>query len=182
MSPRILCSVGTRPEAIKMAPVILALRAHPEADVRVLATAQHRELLDEVLDLFDIRPDIDLDLMEHDQKLPELTARLITPIDEVLERSSHVNTIAPEDCIGAISRVLSVEQISDQLEAVRVKTLGLKNVDVEQELVDVEIPETLLDDQERKPSQIEAICADQCHILSDRIALQAVRTIIRPCC
>ncbi|MAW78570.1 MAG: hypothetical protein CMJ95_14475 [Planctomycetes bacterium] len=103
-------------------------------------------------------------------------------IDEVLERSSHVNTIAPEDCIGAISRVLSVEQISDQLEAVRVKTLGLKNVDVEQELVDAEIPETLLDDQERKPSQIEAICADQCHILSDRIALQAVRTIIRPCC
>ncbi|NQZ96672.1 MAG: UDP-N-acetylglucosamine 2-epimerase (non-hydrolyzing) [Myxococcales bacterium] len=86
MSPRILCSIGTRPEAIKMAPVILALRAHPEADVRVLATAQHRELLDEVLDLFDIRPDIDLDLMEHDQKLPELTARLITPIDEVLER------------------------------------------------------------------------------------------------
>ncbi|MGE4620418.1 MAG: hypothetical protein AAEJ04_11485 [Planctomycetota bacterium] len=102
-------------------------------------------------------------------------------IDEVLEQSSHVNTIAPEDCIGAISRVLSVEQISDRLEAVRVKTLGLKNVDVERELVGVEIPEMLLDDQQRKPSEIEAISAEQCPILSQRIALQAVRTIIRPC-
>lgn len=102
-------------------------------------------------------------------------------IDEVLEKSSHINTITPEDRIGAISRVLSVEQISDQLEAVRVKTLGLKNVDVEQELVGIDIPEELLDDQERKPSDIEAICADQCPILCNRIALQAVRTIIRPC-
>ena len=101
-------------------------------------------------------------------------------LDEVLERSSHVNTIAPEDSIGAISRVLSVEKIDAHLEAVRVKTLGLKNVDVEKELIGVEIPETLLDEQERKPSEIEAICQTQCPILSGRIALQAIRTIIRP--
>jgi hypothetical protein len=102
-------------------------------------------------------------------------------IDEVLERSSHVNTIAPEDSIGAISRVLSVEQINGNLETVRVKTLGLKNVDIGRELIGVEIPAALLDDRERKPSEIEAICQTQCPTLSGRIALQAVRTILRPC-
>ena len=102
-------------------------------------------------------------------------------IDEVLERSSHVNTIAPEDSIGAVSRVLSVERIAGNLEAVRVKTLGLKNVAVGQELIEVEIPEALLDDHERKPSEVEGICRKQCPTLSGRIALQAVRTILRPC-
>ena len=101
-------------------------------------------------------------------------------IDEVLERSSHVNTVAPEDRIGAISRVLSIENVSDELEMVRVKTLGLKNVDVEEELIGVDIPLTLLDERERKPSEIEAVCQAQCPTLSGRIALQAVRTILRP--
>ncbi len=101
-------------------------------------------------------------------------------LDEVLERSSHVNTIAPEDRIGAVSRILSVEQIDNNLEAVRIKTLGFKNVDVEKELIGVEIPADLLDDQERKPSEIETICQAQCPTLSGKIALQAIRTVIRP--
>lgn len=101
-------------------------------------------------------------------------------LDEVLERSSHINTVAPEDRIGAISRVLSVEQSDGPLQAVRIKTLGLKNVDVERELVGVEIPAELLDDQQRKPSEIEAICQQSCPVLSGKIALQAVRTIFRP--
>ena len=101
-------------------------------------------------------------------------------LDEVLERSSHVNTVAPEDRIGAVSRILSVEQIDGHLQAVRIKTLGLKNVDVEKELVGVEIPAELLDDQSRKPSEIETICQQQCPVLAGKIALQAVRTIIRP--
>ena len=81
---RILTVVGTRPEAIKMAPVIRALKAEPWADVRVLATAQHRQMLDQVLDAFDIVPDIDLDIMLPGQSLPELTSRLLTRMDAVL--------------------------------------------------------------------------------------------------
>ncbi len=81
-SKHILCIVGTRPEGIKMAPLIRALKREPWAKVTVLATAQHRDLLDQVLALFDIRPDVDLDIMRPDQKLPELTARLITALDD----------------------------------------------------------------------------------------------------
>lgn len=77
----ILCIVGTRPEGIKMAPLIQALKREPWARVTVLATAQHRDLLDQVLALFDIQPDVDLDIMRANQALPELTARLITALD-----------------------------------------------------------------------------------------------------
>jgi UDP-N-acetylglucosamine 2-epimerase (non-hydrolysing) len=82
---RILVAVGTRPEAIKMAPVILALQEQPWADVRVMATAQHRQMLDQVLQAFGIVPDIDLNVMRPNQTLPALTARLITELDAVLE-------------------------------------------------------------------------------------------------
>lgn len=78
---RILCVVGTRPEGIKMAPVIQALQREAWAQVTVLATAQHRDLLDQVLRLFDIVPDADLDLMRADQDLAALTARLIPALD-----------------------------------------------------------------------------------------------------
>lgn len=81
---KILCVVGTRPEAIKMAPVILALKKEPWANVRVLATAQHRHMLDQVLSFFDIEPDIDLDIMRPNQALTTLTARLLLELDDVL--------------------------------------------------------------------------------------------------
>lgn len=81
---KILCVVGTRPEAIKMAPVILALKKEPWADVRVLATAQHRHMLDQVLNFFGIEPDIDLDIMRPNQALTTLTARLLLDLDDVL--------------------------------------------------------------------------------------------------
>ena len=81
---RIVCVVGTRPEAIKMAPVILALNNEPWAKVRVLATAQHRQMLDQVLDLFGIAPDIDLNIMRPNQTLAALTARLLLEVDGVL--------------------------------------------------------------------------------------------------
>lgn len=83
---RILAVVGTRPEAIKMAPVIRALRSEPWAEVRVLATAQHRQMLDQVLDAFAIVPDVDLDIMAPNQTLPELTSRLLSRLDEVFAR------------------------------------------------------------------------------------------------
>lgn len=86
MKKTILCVVGTRPEAIKMAPVILALKQEPWANVRVLATAQHRQLLDQVLEFFQIEPDIDLNIMRPNQALTELTARLLTELDAVFDQ------------------------------------------------------------------------------------------------
>ena len=80
----VVCSIGTRPEAIKMAPVVLALQADPAFDVKVLATAQHRDMLDQVLDIFGITPDHDLDVMQANQGLPELTARLMLGLTDVL--------------------------------------------------------------------------------------------------
>nr|WP_295954106.1 UDP-N-acetylglucosamine 2-epimerase (non-hydrolyzing) [Rhodoferax sp.] len=82
---KILSVVGTRPEAIKMAPVILALKKEPWAEVRVLATAQHRHMLDQVLNFFDIEPDIDLNIMRPNQTLTTLTARLLLGMDDVLQ-------------------------------------------------------------------------------------------------
>ncbi|WP_079213466.1 non-hydrolyzing UDP-N-acetylglucosamine 2-epimerase [Brucella pituitosa] len=81
---KILCVVGTRPEAIKMAPVILGLQKEPWAEVRVLATAQHRQMLDQVLNFFGIEPDIDLNIMRPNQALTTLTARLLLELDNVL--------------------------------------------------------------------------------------------------
>jgi len=80
----VLCVIGTRPEAIKMAPVVRALRRRPER-VRcvVCATAQHREMLDQVLELFAIAPEYDLDVMRPDQALPALTAALLQGLDGV---------------------------------------------------------------------------------------------------
>ncbi len=81
----VLCCVGTRPEAIKMAPVIKALQKAPWARCRVLATAQHRQLLDQMLEFFGVAADIDLDIMTENQRLPQLTADLIVGLDRTFE-------------------------------------------------------------------------------------------------
>ena len=81
---RILSILGTRPEAIKMAPIITALNAAPDIDSQVCITAQHREMLDQVLSLFAITPDFDLNLMRSSQSLADLTARIFTHLDPVL--------------------------------------------------------------------------------------------------
>lgn len=81
---KIMSVFGTRPEAIKMAPVVKALAAEPEFDSKVVVTAQHREMLDQVLDLFSIRPDYDLDVMAAGQSLTQITCRILIRLDEVL--------------------------------------------------------------------------------------------------
>ncbi len=83
--PRILVTFGTRPEAIKMFPVVHALKATDRFDVRVAVTAQHREMLDQVLEMAGITPDIDLDLMQPGQSLDALSARIITRFGEALD-------------------------------------------------------------------------------------------------
>ncbi len=82
---KVMTVVGTRPEAVKMAPVIKALEKRPEQiQSIVVATGQHRQMLDQVLKIFDITPDHDLDLMTPDQSLSGLTARVLTAMDEVV--------------------------------------------------------------------------------------------------
>ena len=82
---KVLSIFGTRPEAIKMAPVVKELEKHPDEIIsRVCVTAQHREMLDQVLDLFGIVPDYDLDLMRPGQTLSGLTARVFTALDPVI--------------------------------------------------------------------------------------------------
>ena len=87
---RISVVFGTRPEAIKMAPVVLAFKANPEVDCRVCVTAQHRQMLDQVLEVFDIVPETDLNLMQPNQTLGGLTSRAIEGLDK------HLATEKPE--------------------------------------------------------------------------------------
>lgn len=82
---RVLSVFGTRPEAIKMAPVVLKLAAHPGFDARVCVTAQHRSMLDSVLDDFAIRPDFDLDVMRERQTLCGIAARVLDGLQGVLD-------------------------------------------------------------------------------------------------
>lgn len=94
---RILAVVGTRPEGIKMAPVIHALGKESWAEVKVITTAQHRHLLDDVLEAFGIVPDLDLDLMQANQSLAALTARLAVRFDEVLASEAPDMVLAQGD-------------------------------------------------------------------------------------
>jgi UDP-N-acetylglucosamine 2-epimerase (non-hydrolysing) len=82
---RVLSVFGTRPEAIKMAPVVLRLARHPGFDARVCVTAQHRSMLDSVLEDFAIRPDFDLDVMRERQALCGIAARVLDGLQGVLD-------------------------------------------------------------------------------------------------
>ena len=82
---KILTVIGTRPEAIKLAPVLMEIARHPDLFVsRVCITAQHREMLDQPLELFGIKPDHDLDIMSRDQTLARVTAKAVEGLDRVL--------------------------------------------------------------------------------------------------
>lgn len=82
---QVLSIFGTRPEAVKMAPIVLELGRTPGIDSKICVTAQHREMLDQVLDIFKIHPSIDLNLMLPNQSLAEITAAIFTNLDPVLE-------------------------------------------------------------------------------------------------
>ena len=85
MSKKILIIFGTRPEAIKMAPVVKAFHQSRNFETKVCVTAQHREMLDQVLAFFDITPDYDLNLMKPNQNLYNLTGEIINGLKPVLE-------------------------------------------------------------------------------------------------
>lgn len=86
MTIRILSIIGTRPEAVKMAPVIQMLAQNPGVESLVCVTAQHREMLDQVLKLFDIVPNVDLNLMRPNQSLAQITASIFTELSPVLTK------------------------------------------------------------------------------------------------
>lgn len=84
---KVMTVFGTRPEAIKMAPVVLELQKHPDTIIPVVAvTAQHRDMLDQVLNLFKIKPDYDLDIMAAEQTLFDITSRSMLGLDKVLQK------------------------------------------------------------------------------------------------
>ena len=78
---KICCVFGTRPEAIKMAPIVREIKSRGNLECKVCVTAQHREMLDQVLEVFNIVPDEDLNIMRPGQTLGGLTSRLIEKLD-----------------------------------------------------------------------------------------------------
>lgn len=84
---KVLSIFGTRPEAIKMAPLVKALENHPSFESKVCVTAQHREMLDQVLDIFDIKPDYDLDIMKNRQTLTEITTNALIGLENAIKEA-----------------------------------------------------------------------------------------------
>ena len=106
--PRVLLIFGTRPEAIKLAPVVRRLRQWPERfETRVAATAQHREMLDQVLDAFSIQPDYDLDLMRPGQSLFESTSRILSALEGVLKQERPECVLVQGDTTTAFAGALA---------------------------------------------------------------------------
>ncbi len=98
---------GTRPEAIKMFPVVHALRQLPTLDVRVCVTAQHREMLDQVLEIARITPDIDLDVMQASQTLDGLLARLVVGLGETFDREQPDRVLVHGDTLTTMAATLA---------------------------------------------------------------------------
>lgn len=105
--PRILVTFGTRPEAIKMFPVVAALCETGRVDVKVVVTAQHRELLDSVLALAGLRPDLDLDLMLPDQSLDGLSSRILTRFGAALDALQPDRVLVHGDTLTTMMATLA---------------------------------------------------------------------------
>lgn len=104
---KVIVVFGTRPAAIKLLPVIAALREYPDIDTRVCVTAQHRAMLDQVLAISGITPDIDLDLMRDNQSLDALTAQLLTQLGAVFDREKPDRVIVQGDTATTMAGALA---------------------------------------------------------------------------
>ena len=105
--PRIGVVFGTRPEAIKMAPIVRALQQSDDLDCWVCVTGQHREMLDAILPTFGIKPDVDLDVMQPDQSLPTLTARMLSKLDAQFQRNKLDLLLVQGDTTTAFAAALT---------------------------------------------------------------------------
>ena len=110
---RVIVVIGTRPEAIKMMPVVRALREQPDLNVQVLVTGQHRHMLDQVFEVFGEQPDIDLDLMAQGQSLTEITIRVLESMQRVLREQAPAVVLVHGDTTTAMAAALAAfyEQI-----------------------------------------------------------------------
>ena len=118
---------GTRPEAIKLFPVIHALRERDHVDVRVIVTAQHRGLLDQVLDIAGIKPDIDLDVMTPNQTLDGLTAKLIVDLGKAFDAEKPDRIVVHGDTLTTM--VASLAAYYRQIPVAHVEA-GLRSGDI----------------------------------------------------
>ncbi|MEM1030394.1 MAG: UDP-N-acetylglucosamine 2-epimerase (non-hydrolyzing) [Myxococcota bacterium] len=103
----VLFVFGTRPEAIKMAPVVLAFAAQRRVPFRVCVTAQHREMLDQVLDVFEITPDYDLDVMKPAQSLPQVTAAILGGVAETIRACAPSLVLVHGDTVTCFTAALA---------------------------------------------------------------------------
>ena len=104
---KVMAIFGTRPEAIKMAPVVRELLKHPEIKTKVCLTAQHREMLDQVVDLFQLPVDYDLDIMKQGQSLYDITDRVLLGLKEVLEKEKPDLVLVHGDTTTTFSATLA---------------------------------------------------------------------------
>lgn len=107
MSKKVLLVFGTRPEAIKMAPLVHKLKGDERFEAKVCVTAQHREMLDQVLELFEIVPDYDLDIMKPGQNLSEVTSKILLNIKPVLEEFQPDVVLVHGDTTTTLSAALA---------------------------------------------------------------------------
>jgi UDP-N-acetylglucosamine 2-epimerase (non-hydrolysing) len=104
---KILITFGTRPEAIKMCPLIHELKKRPDFDVRICLSGQHREMLRDVLDFFAVSADYDLDVMKQDQSLHELTSQILTKFSIVLKDEAPDLVMVHGDTTTTLSAVIA---------------------------------------------------------------------------
>lgn len=107
MKYKVLSVFGTRPEAIKMAPLVKALKSHPKIHSSVCVTAQHREMLDQVLDLFEIEPEFDLDIMQSGQNLNNITSEVLLKLAPVLQEIKPDIVLVHGDTTTAMAAALT---------------------------------------------------------------------------
>ncbi|MBX9939685.1 MAG: UDP-N-acetylglucosamine 2-epimerase (non-hydrolyzing) [Candidatus Obscuribacterales bacterium] len=107
MRKKVMCVFGTRPEAVKLAPVVHALGESSELQPVVAITAQHREMLDQMMKWFDVKADYDLDLMQHGQTLAQLTARVVLGMDELLTKDRPDLLLVQGDTVTVMAASLA---------------------------------------------------------------------------
>lgn len=104
---RVLIVFGTRPEAIKMAPIVKAFKRHKHVETRVCVTGQHREMLDQVLNLFDILPEYDLDIMKPGQNLTDVTTAILQGLDKVFAEFKPTRVLVHGDTATSFAATLA---------------------------------------------------------------------------
>lgn len=104
---KVLCVFGTRPEAVKMAPLIDEIKKHKDLDLVICVTAQHRDMLDQAMDIFNIVPDYDLDIMKEGQTLTDITVNVLKGVEEVLNTERPDLVLVHGDTTTAMAAALA---------------------------------------------------------------------------